>query len=598
MKPAARHRGALLALALAAVAVAGGAAALWSRSESERAEGAERERRARAAQAWADMQQCLVGARLGDVPALDERVRRIELAGEKSDAEDGWPRRCGKHVSDLYQALDDHSFGAALREELRQRFACANACSPSAPAAQLAGLLDAASAAGLALVEPTVAAPAMVTTALLSKADLGQISEGDTLVRDRDHLPDGSARYLFDSRAKGLSLCEVRPDAERGLDCRAARAPISAASVALVPGASRPLLRGREPTAAPTAFDLAGDPVRLHGARESGFSVRRGDGAVLVAHVREGAATAERKIELGPSAADPFVVGDALFWFEEEEGQRRLFVRRFSLDGGKIAGERQLVGAAGKARGIPTTCKNGDTTVLLFGGDRASFAMVIGQGERWSAPVAPGEAPAPPPVPAPQPPVKPDRKPGRFAMVELIEEMNEREEPSPWSRPSASASARPEMWSDEPLGEPARRAKLSKYAVQCGGGAGLVTWRTPHGDEQHIARLRCTAEGCREEKAALAGIDVKEWWLAASFGEATLLVWRDGAGMLRSRHAPIAGLAAASDTLVMDSAEHGGPTTLDLEAVIGANALVFVFKDKAFHALRFGADGSYTALAL
>jgi hypothetical protein len=171
--------------------------------------------------------------------------------------------------------------------------------------------------------------------------------------------------------------------------------------------------------------------------------------------------------------------------------------------------------------------------------------------------------------------------------------MNEDEEPSPWGRPK---DVRPEMWSDEPIAELPRRARLARHAFNCGGGAATLTWRTPLGQQQLVSRLRCTADGCEEATATLDGLSVKEWWMAATLGGATLLVWRDEAGLLRTRHAPIGELAAAKDALVMDSVEHGGPATADLEAVIGADAVIFVFRSQGFHALRFSADGSYRPL--
>src|SRR5688572_17998964 len=71
----------------AAVAIGGGALYVRHREAAK-----EEARRAQAAQAWADAQQCLLGARLDAVVSPAMQVRRIELAGKPSD----WPERCAE----------------------------------------------------------------------------------------------------------------------------------------------------------------------------------------------------------------------------------------------------------------------------------------------------------------------------------------------------------------------------------------------------------------------------------------------------------------------------------------------------------------------
>ena len=92
----------------------------------------------------------------------------------------------------------------------------------------------------------------------------------------------------------------------------------------------------------------------------------------------------------------------------------------------------------------------------------------------------------------------------------------------------------------------------------------------------------------------LGGVEVKTWWAASTVsapegGTPVLLVWRDDNGLLRRRTAPLAELDSAADVVLMDTAEHGGPTTLDLEATFGRTAAVFLFRGKGFHALRMTA---------
>ena len=86
-------------------------------------------------------------------------------------------------------------------------------------------------------------------------------------------------------------------------------------------------------------------------------------------------------------------------------------------------------------------------------------------------------------------------------------------------------------------------------------------------------------------------MQVKELWLSATLADQLLLVWRTPVGDLRMRLAPLDQLPSAKDRLLMDTAEHGGPATVDLQAFIGHRAVVFLFRGLGLHALRIAADG-------
>lgn len=563
--------------------------------------------RTEAAQAWADMQQCLLGAKLAEVPSVAARVRRIELAGN-DPARGPWPRACAPHVSTLYQRLDA-SFGAALKEELRQRFACDTHCDPDDPGVQLHGLASfAAAEAALVVVPPQVAAPAMVTDTFITKADVSQLAPEDARIRDRDYLADGRARYLFQS-GKGLSHCELSPDEEPGLACGELALQIAPASARLLPGADATLIRsGAE------VYDTTGAKVRLHGGVRAGFVARHMAGRrYRIAHVVDGEPQHTATIEMPGSSSVPVLIDDLFFYVAPDRvDERALHVRKLHLEGGKIVHQPKRVGPSVAMRGAPSVCRSGDSQVLLFGRSVSDWTLVFAGDGGVSAPVAVADAAKKKQEPAPEPklPPKPiDKSTARdkaladaaeFGMNSLDLEGKPVELDPLWGRvqhKKKPGDEEQQMWGDQlGGGERPRRAPLPRFAFTCDAGTATLSWRTPKKDAELIHRVRCTASGCDHDEVELAGIDVKTWWTAAAFGDRMLLVWRDGLGLLRRRVAPFDELAGAADAIVMDTAERGGPMTRDLEAIYGRNAVVFVFRGTGFHALRFDDEGVATAL--
>ena len=89
---------------------------------------------------------------------------------------------------------------------------------------------------------------------------------------------------------------------------------------------------------------------------------------------------------------------------------------------------------------------------------------------------------------------------------------------------------------------------------------------------------------------------MKVWWLATTLGDTVLVVWRARGGELRMRRALPSELPAAKDVLIMDSADHGGPKTVDLEAFVGNGAVAFLFRDVGYQGLRIDRDGKVGSL--
>jgi hypothetical protein len=619
-------------LVVAGLAVVGTAIGVFAYFQKIAAADEKDATRVRAAQALADMQHCLLGAKLRDVPSPAAQVRRIELAGNDPKKDGAWPQACAQHVTTLYEALDDRDLGPQLKQELRERFACDAVCNPNEPGLQLVGFGASAATAGLADLSPSVAGPTMVTDTFITKEEIGQIAPGDAVIRDRDYLADGRARYLFNSRGQGLSYCAIKPDEESGRLCSGLTLPISSGTAKLASGTEDTLIEGRARAFDSAAyFDTHGSSVSLYQGKANGFVLSHlEERKYRIEHITNGEVASDRKLKMPEDASAPILIDDFLLYTAPgEDDERWLYARTLRVeidedakdedDAEKIVTKRRRVGEAGTIQGTPQICRSGDARALLFGRTLASWSLVFSNGDGFDGPVAVRGAKV----------VKKKKKKKKvekskkdtaaqraklrdaseFGMIDLLNRGGggDPDAPTaPWGgtkidKKGLDATQR-NMWADQLGGaERARRAALPRHAFSCGEGRATLTWRAQSGSDQVIHRVRCTAEGCVHDQVEIGGIRVKTWWTATTLraGDGTeqvLLVWRDRQGLLRRRIAPLAELGDAEDVRVMDSAEFGGPTTLDLEAVYGRTGVVFVFRGKGFHALRFGADGSATPL--
>lgn len=599
------------------------------------------EQRTTASQAWADLQQCAIGAEITDRDALHERVRLAELAGAR-DAGD-WPARCATHVTALYEATDESpkGFGAELRRELDERFGCGEGCEVERIAEQLTELELVVSPL-VTSATSDVAGPKMIEADLLTKGDFPQLGDGDAKLQDRDVLADGTLRLLLNSYRSGLMLCEIAPGASTS-DCTALRLPLTTSTVALVPQADVPSVMGRRTAHAELqTFGRDGEELPLWAGRRDGFSAHHDEGrAWVVSFVEAGEATHERSLKMPEGGAGPWLAGDHVIWIADGDDGPTLLSRPL-VAGKEVTGERVAIGPA-PGGGGHRICRSGETTAVLLGRRPGSYRMAIHDGTSWSYPEVPTPLRPEPkrePVAAPSAAsssrryaVKgPDqdrdahrarqaalRDAAKFGMMGLLNSGaggDPDAAASPWGRGDAAGLGSPDMFGRGGLGlaaakaretaeaadddgRPAppagpRRAEVPKAPFVCGAGEGVLTWRDPGADDT-IHELRCTTEGCTA-KAARLRIDAKSFWTTTRLGEGTLLVWQARSGEVRSRFAPIDALAEAKDRLIMDDQEHSGPGTLDLQAFPHRDGVVFLFRGLGLHGLAIDAEGEVTPL--
>ena len=154
------------------------------------------------------------------------------------------------------------------------------------------------------------------------------------------------------------------------------------------------------------------------------------------------------------------------------------------------------------------------------------------------------------------------------------------------------------------LGRPAARrgddelpritsAAIDGDGVSCAGGSVTRTWLSPKGSVDEVHQVRCKAEGCSHFYARIRGLGVKNLWLATTLGDSVLLVFRGALGDVRMRMAPLAELGSATDTVIMESPEYGGPETGESHVLESAAAAMILFRGESLFGLRIGANGRH-----
>ena len=595
----------------------------WQRNAEQRAR---QVRQRTSAQAWANLQHCAFGAPLGTIANLPRRVRLIELAGGRSGDADGWPTRCAAHGTELYQALDHQGAGAALKAQLAERLGCDKQCVIDQPAAQFQGLDELAKRAGLPPVAATVVGPPLLERKLLQKEQIAPLSPWNATLEDRDVLEDGTVRLLFSSPAQGLQLCELRPD-EGGASCD--EVPIQGAptGLKLQAGGALAVLSGGSGAATGRRHFRAdtGAEVTLHGGVYRGLALTEiGDQEYELADVADGQVRTDVKLRLPKGSSTPWLMAGHLAWLEGVGDDGMMLQLRKVEQSGELLGAKQSVAAVPASRGPSAVCHSGTSVVALFGAAARPQALVFYDGRSWShsvavvaalAPVGSGRArESAPPVSDQAWRTQPDASAQRrhqeaseFGIIGLLGSATPApdDSASPWGKVPSRTSG---LWGKPkdrpttgrkawPLGRRPSRPRLPpRHSFSCSDGAATVTWRSPRPGSDSIHQLHCTPSGCRRKEVTIEGLDVKVWWLATALGARTLLVWRARGGELRMRLAPLADLPRAEDVLLMDSAEHGGPATADLEAFVGSSAVVFLFRDVGYQGLRINGDGDFGSL--
>jgi hypothetical protein len=131
----------------------------------------------------------------------------------------------------------------------------------------------------------------------------------------------------------------------------------------------------------------------------------------------------------------------------------------------------------------------------------------------------------------------------------------------------------------------------------CSKAGASVAWVRRVADAIEVGRLDCNTDGCKPESVSLPGVESKWWGGVAPLGDKVLLFWRSSLGETRLRVGSLADLPKATDQVLFDSADFGGPVAGEPLQVSTEAAALFVFIQARPVALRIGADGRAALLA-
>jgi hypothetical protein len=527
-----------------------------------------------APKAWSALSACLQGN--AEVPGAAERVHRvrlIQLANSAPNPEKtGWPARCATHADELYAALGGGSETAVLRRKLSERLNCSEtkgSCAltnDASLASAIVELTEAARSVGLKLEPaPNVPAPEVGPEPALDQKGWKSFSDAPLALLGPELAPDGRALALLKAlsgRARPKS-CEFAPGLGKvscsDADPKVPELPVQSIELVVDPAGSFAAGLTEEGL---FAFNLkTGEKSAVRGASgrlvQSGVAVEKGatedpkkkpaaaaeppkepvkDKYVAV-ELNRGKAGRELTLPVANPAHDPIQVGRHAVWLERGEGGVELVIKSVSQGGVKDA-----LRAKGAFSGAFHTCASGDDLAV------ATWAPHKGQHG------------AKPTVGATQ----------TQLAITLFKN-------GAWSKPAEATL-------------PFDRG-IESDLVCTKAGASLA-WARSVVDGVMVARLDCTADGCKPSEVKLPAVESKWWWAVGPVGDKVLLAWRSGLGESRLRVAPIAGLAAAKDVIFFDSPDFGGPNAGQLKALFSEGGALLVFKDAQPVAVHVSTEGT------
>jgi len=542
-----------------------------------------------ASKGWSTLATCLAGSAAGS-PVLEraQKLRQFQLANPTGPAaaKDGWPKRCGAPADDLYASLDKSGKTSLLRRKLHDRFGCneqKGSCNVPADGSLLSittELFESAQGAGLKLeavqgAKAPAAAPPPVVDAKSWKSFSAKPMRmsGPTLTSDGRAVvvlkpAEGRARPLGCEFAPGFT--KVRCLAENSKvpelppqsidvvsDAKGVYASglteeglvaynLETGETSPVGGKSGRLVREGVVVERANKQDIgsAGAEPPKTGLPKPGMKMPKApaDDGYVARELSGGKASKDVPLKIEP-VGEPITLGNQIVFLSPKTAGTNLTVMSFSR--GRASAPRTLEGAFS---GSFHTCRRGDEFAV------ATFA---GRKDQGRATPTGGE--------------------GKTAFTVTLFKNGT------WSKPAEATL-------------PFERATESELVCTANGAS--IAWAQKSEGGATVGRLDCTAESCVTSEAKLGGIDAIYFWAAAPLGEKTLLLYRSTLGETRLRVAALSQLAGATDTILFDSPDFGGPTTGELVPALTDAAALLVFRGETPVALRVGADGAASIIAL
>jgi hypothetical protein len=532
-----------------------------------------------APKAWSALSTCLVGKAANEpLVARAQQLRLIQLSSAQSGtSKDAWPGRCSGYADDLYAALPDSGQGMMLKRKLAKDLSCSEqkgSCkfNPEANLLNLATeLWETAKDSGMPASETIAGVPvpqpgtAPVVTAATWKSFsakpmkfAGPVSAGDGRALVLLKPEEGRARPTaceFTEAFSKVRCTEASPNVPE-LPAHSIEvirdAGVFAAGMTETGLVAYDLRTGEQSAVRGQGRRLVRDGIAVEPAAKEDVSAappKKGakpdvkeEGFIAVA-LENGKASREVKLPIVNGIGNPMSVGKHIVYLSQAADGTTLEAK--TLDRGRLKPEATLKGAFSCNL---RTCQKGDTVAVAALGSRSGLPGAKATGGAGKT---------------------------QFTLALFRN--------GAWSKALEATL-------------PFERAYDSELV--CTDSGASLAYAQNADDAVQIGRIDCSMEACKSSEAKLAGVKSKWWWTVAPLGDQVLMLWRSNFGETRLRLAPLSELPQASDTLVFDSPDFGGPAASEPSSVISDDAALMIFRDEKPVALHIAKSTGVRVLAL
>lgn len=499
------------------------------------------------ATAWGQFSRCMAGdgvEKPADVPA---RLRSVELNERQPaklwNAKTQWPGRCEGYASALYNGLSDSTEHKLVKRSIKGQLNCTEAepatCS-FGPEQEIlpdaAKLWEFAANAKLNPEQPADVPLPSYDLKLQTAADWKPLVAKDYQIADQLVTASGVLRLLLRSPSGPLTVCDANGPAVNCFAVSAEAPKVAAQSVKLLRDEEAAITGltedGRKGFVAKTGKEVTfGGTV---GAElRDGVAVRKGEAGFVATKLAGGKERGAADFPATVAAAQPpTAVGNFVTWVEKSgSGETWNFG---SINGRSLKSAGKFDGAY---QGEVTPCAAEAASVGLWAGSEG----------------------------------KPGAKPGGDGSTVQVSFLSD----GSWGKPVTGKMS----------------FKRNVTESRCGEGQLDVFWAGSGEGELEVGQVNCTAKGCKESTSSWPSFGAKRWLTAGMAGDKFVALWVTSLGDTRLRAGDSANFGAASETVLFESPQHGGPLFNQAQAFYTSKAAYLLVLDNGPTLLSVSADG-------
>ncbi len=507
---------------------------------------------------WSEFSRCMLGDGVTKPSEVAGRIRTAEMVERKPpaqwDAKQGWPGRCEPYANALYSSLGSGTEHKLLKRALTAQMSCKEGedtpgCTFAPGGPILPGAAELWEAAAIAKLEltPNVEVPTPKhDVTLQNPADWKTLAREGYETGDAFITPSGKLRLLLKSRGGPLTTCDVAGATAKCAAVSAEVPQLALQSVKLLRD-EEAIVSGLTTDGRQAFFAQSGEAVGFRGmtdaAARDGLVIEEGeDGSGFLAIVMakgkpkgEAAITPELVEKEAPVSVDSFAS-----WTKGKAAEMQW--QFTSVRGREL---KQAASFSGDFSGFLHPCASTEgSSVGIWG--RSS-------GEREGKPTAGGDT----------------------AIHASFLANGE------WSKPVSSKM-------------PFRR---SLTAQRCGPNQLEVFWAGAEGETLEIGKVSCAPGGCKVASSKWPSFSVRRWLAAGPVGDKFFALWTTELGETRIRVGDPDNFAAATESVVFESAERGGPVFRDAQTYYTPKGAYLLVHDAGPTLLHIEPSGSITSLA-